>query len=281
MTDPTHPDTHPDAAALAAARAAFESRGQYSSRLLWKRGGSVFAEDIAESDYVDAGVQRDWLLWLEAWRAALAQRPESTSGRAQGAEVEEAKEREAFEAEMLPRWPVMSKPPRIISKGAPNAGQYAHFNWQECWEVWLARAHHPGQVEEWYCETHPEHPMGHDGCAGAGILASSRVGMLVHQKRLLEQEVRETSAFRDDIIRGLEERIKAARQVEEAVRRDAERWRTLAGHWKSAQMRWKREPNIPKSITLVIDFTQAAAEALQIEDFFDAARAKHDGKGGT
>ena len=51
-------------------RAEFEARGQYSKRLLWKRGGSAFAEDTPESDYVDPSVQRDWLLWNEAWNAS-------------------------------------------------------------------------------------------------------------------------------------------------------------------------------------------------------------------
>lgn len=77
-----------------------------------------------------------------------------------------------------------------------------------------------GEGEGWYCETHPESPMGHDGCGGAGILASARIHMLAHQKRLLEQEVRETAAFRDDIIRGLEARLKPAgegAEVDEAV----------------------------------------------------------------
>ena len=53
-----------------AARAAFEAR--YPSKILWKRGGSVFAEDIPEAKYVDQSVQRDWELWLEAWSAAVA-----------------------------------------------------------------------------------------------------------------------------------------------------------------------------------------------------------------
>lgn len=51
-------------------REAFEARGEFSKRLLFKRGGSVFAEDVPEGDYVDAGVQHEWLLWREAWQAA-------------------------------------------------------------------------------------------------------------------------------------------------------------------------------------------------------------------
>lgn len=53
-----------------AARAPFEAR--YPSKILWKRGGSVFAEDVPGAEYVDQGVQRDWELWLEAWNTAVA-----------------------------------------------------------------------------------------------------------------------------------------------------------------------------------------------------------------
>ncbi len=61
----------------------------------------------------------------------------------------------------------------------------------------------------WFCESHPEHPMGHAGCAGAGVLEEACVPLLVNQIRLLKQEVRETAAFRDDAIRALEKRLAA------------------------------------------------------------------------
>jgi hypothetical protein len=51
---------------------AFESQEAYSSRFLWKRGGSVFSEHIHTSDYVDASVQKEWEMWQRAWNAALA-----------------------------------------------------------------------------------------------------------------------------------------------------------------------------------------------------------------
>jgi hypothetical protein len=53
-------------------RAAFENCQQYRSKLMFKRGGTVFAEDIPETDYVDSGMQAAWVFWQEAWSAALA-----------------------------------------------------------------------------------------------------------------------------------------------------------------------------------------------------------------
>lgn len=66
-------------------RSEFEARSQHSKRLLWKRGGSVFAENIPESDYVDVGVQRDWLLWRESWQAS--RRTERASALEEAAKV--------------------------------------------------------------------------------------------------------------------------------------------------------------------------------------------------
>jgi hypothetical protein len=53
-------------------REAFESQGEYAPYLIWKRGGSVFAEHIGTFDYSDSGVQRAWEMWQRAWNAALA-----------------------------------------------------------------------------------------------------------------------------------------------------------------------------------------------------------------
>lgn len=54
--------------------------------------------------------------------------------------------------------------------------------------------------EKWYCESHPEHEMGHDGCGGAGILECARIPMLAHLLRIARQETREACLFRDDVI---------------------------------------------------------------------------------
>lgn len=53
-------------------RAAFESQSDYASRLLFKRGGSIFAENIDAEEYVDSGVQAAWEQWQRAWSAALS-----------------------------------------------------------------------------------------------------------------------------------------------------------------------------------------------------------------
>ncbi len=54
--------------------------------------------------------------------------------------------------------------------------------------------------DNWYCEEHPQHLMGHDGCKGAGIPECARIPMFLHIIRLLKQEVREASRFRDDAV---------------------------------------------------------------------------------
>lgn len=54
---------------------------------------------------------------------------------------------------------------------------------------------------DWYCERHPGNLMGHEGCAGAGIIDEARIPQLLHMNRLLQQEVRETAAHRDDVVR--------------------------------------------------------------------------------
>lgn len=51
-------------------RHAFENCKQYRSKLMFKRGGSVFAEDVPPGDYVDAGAQAAWVFWQEAWQAS-------------------------------------------------------------------------------------------------------------------------------------------------------------------------------------------------------------------
>jgi hypothetical protein len=55
-------------------------------------------------------------------------------------------------------------------------------------------------TEVWYCESHPEHEMGHDGCHGAGILECARVPLLANYLRLAKQEIREVDRFRDDVV---------------------------------------------------------------------------------
>jgi hypothetical protein len=55
-------------------REAFErhyGRALDPSRILWRRGGTTFAEHIDAEEYVDAGVQRKWSDWQAAWEAAL------------------------------------------------------------------------------------------------------------------------------------------------------------------------------------------------------------------
>jgi hypothetical protein len=69
---------------------------------------------------------------------------ESLAARAQGAEVDEAKEREAFEGEMRPRLAPQFK--RLARWN--DTGDYVMLDVQRAWEGWLARAHHAGQVEE-------------------------------------------------------------------------------------------------------------------------------------
>lgn len=58
----------------------------------------------------------------------------------------------------------------------------------------------PGLDDEWFCESHPDLPMGHDGCGGAGILGCARVERLAQLLRLAKQEVRETAMHRDDLV---------------------------------------------------------------------------------
>lgn len=53
-------------------RSAFENCRAYRSKLLFKRGGSVFAENVPEDKYVDSGAQAAWEFWQEAWAAALS-----------------------------------------------------------------------------------------------------------------------------------------------------------------------------------------------------------------
>ena len=54
----------------AAARTAFESG---NTRIFhWRRGGGAFAEYVPTDEYVDPGIQSQWVLWKRAWQAALA-----------------------------------------------------------------------------------------------------------------------------------------------------------------------------------------------------------------
>ena len=53
-------------------RTAFENHAKFKTKFLFKRGGSVFAENVAKADYVDHGIQIQWEFWQEAWKAALA-----------------------------------------------------------------------------------------------------------------------------------------------------------------------------------------------------------------
>ena len=56
-----------------ACRAAFESLPMYTSKLLFKRGGSVFYEDIPASQYVDCNVQAHWEIFRKLWKGARAE----------------------------------------------------------------------------------------------------------------------------------------------------------------------------------------------------------------
>ncbi len=47
----------------------------------------------------------------------------------------------------------------------------------------------------WWCEDHPEKEMGHEGCNGAGVPDNARIHMLVHRRRLAEQELREAKRY--------------------------------------------------------------------------------------
>ena len=56
---------------------------------------------------------------------------------------------------------------------------------------------------EWWCEEHPEKPMGHDGCTGAGIPTCAQIPMLVTLLRHARQKTRETEAMRDEMASGM------------------------------------------------------------------------------
>jgi hypothetical protein len=57
----------------------------------------------------------------------------------------------------------------------------------------------PDAAHDWYCERHPEQPMGHGGCRGAGIPECARIHVLLNQIRLLKQEIREAGMVRDEM----------------------------------------------------------------------------------
>jgi hypothetical protein len=71
-------------------RTAFENSRRYKSKLLFKRGGSVFAENVPDDKYVDSGVQAAWEFWQEAWAAALSQSPATSAADAKDADVQQA-----------------------------------------------------------------------------------------------------------------------------------------------------------------------------------------------
>lgn len=80
--------------------------------------------------------------------------------------------------------------------------------------------------DEWYCEDHPEHEMGHDGCKGAGVPESCRLGLQTHHLRFAKQDAREAEKMRDDMAshaRRLASEL--SKQSEDA--RDAGRYRDL------------------------------------------------------
>lgn len=41
----------------------------------------------------------------------------------------------------------------------------------------------------WFCEEHPDKPMGHDGCKGAGVLLDAVVPLLLNKIRFLNQRI--------------------------------------------------------------------------------------------
>jgi hypothetical protein len=53
--------------------------------------------------------------------------------------------------------------------------------------------------DAWFCEEHPQHLMGHDGCTGAGVPQSARILILLNMLRLSEQRVREANRMRDEM----------------------------------------------------------------------------------
>ncbi len=62
-------------------------------------------------------------------------------------------------------------------------------------------------VDEWYCENHPEFNQSHKGCSGAGIPANARIHMLLHRRKLAEQKYTELKWQYDHAISGLMNRI--------------------------------------------------------------------------
>lgn len=57
-----------------------------------------------------------------------------------------------------------------------------------------------GAADKWYCEDHPEHLMGHNGCGGAGVPEHARIPLLLHLLRMERQKVREANRMRDDVV---------------------------------------------------------------------------------
>jgi len=67
-----------------------------------------------------------------------------------------------------------------------------------------------GEGGDWYCEDHPEHLMGHDGCNGMGIIESARIPMFVALLKSARQHAREAEQFRDDVVAQVRNRLKRA-----------------------------------------------------------------------
>lgn len=61
---------------------------------------------------------------------------------------------------------------------------------------------------KWYCENHPEHEMGHNGCEGAGIPEDARFEIAMIQRRNALQMLKEMKSYYEFIIKELIELIK-------------------------------------------------------------------------
>lgn len=67
-----------DKAGYEACRAAFEGQDIFKDKLVFKRGGSVFAEDVQETDYVDYSIQKQWVEWKKGWGMGMYYQEELT-----------------------------------------------------------------------------------------------------------------------------------------------------------------------------------------------------------
>lgn len=71
-------------------RKAFEALPEHASTILFKRGGTAFAEDVPESKYVDNDIQANWEFWQKAWNAALLRQQDVSLRAVRDAALEEA-----------------------------------------------------------------------------------------------------------------------------------------------------------------------------------------------